>query len=173
MMKPDSAEYAPYYARYISLVESHDIVTTLDRQEEETRRMLATLTEADGDYRYAPGKWSVKEVLGHIIDAERIFACRALLIARNDRTPLPGFEQDAYVEQAGFGAQRVGDLLTEFSAVRRTTVLLFRKLPSEAWQRRGIADNKEISVRAIAWIIAGHELHHRKVLKEKYLTGGQ
>jgi len=167
---PDPSEYAPYYGRYISLVPAGDIVATLDRQVGETCGMLSTVTDETGNYRYAPGKWSVKEMLGHVIDCERIFAYRALRIARHDRTPIEGFEQDDYVKNGSFGAHSVPDLLSEFACVRHATVLLFRRLAPEAWERRGIANNNEISVRAIAYIIAGHELHHRRVLEEKYFT---
>jgi len=165
---PDASEYAPYYARYISLVNADGILAALSDQAQETRALFSGFIDADEDYRYAPEKWSVKEVLGHVIDAERVFAYRALRIARNDRTPLPGFEQDDYVRNGGFAQQRLADLIEEFAWVRRSNLMLFRQFSPEAWMRVGIADEKEISVRAIAYIIAGHELHHRQVLKEKY-----
>jgi hypothetical protein len=165
---PDASEYAPYYARYISLVKADDILAALSEQAQETRSLFSGFNDADEDYRYAPEKWSVKEVLGHVIDTERIFAYRALRIARNDRTPLPGFEQDDYVRNGDFGKQRLAALIEEFAWVRRSSLMLFRQFSPEAWMRVGIADQKEISVRAIAYIIAGHELHHRQVLKEKY-----
>jgi hypothetical protein len=166
---PEASEYAPYYGRYISLLGGDDILATLEKQAQETRELLSGLSDAEEDYRYAPEKWSVKEVLGHVIDAERVFAYRALRIARHDRTPLPGFEQDDYVRYGGFSDRRLADLIQEFICVRRTNLLLFQQFSPEAWMRSGIADHKEISVRAIAYIIAGHELHHRQVLKEKYL----
>ena len=165
---PDASEYAPYYGRYISLMNADDILAALEEQAQETRAVLSGLSDADEDYRYAPEKWSIKEVLGHVIDAERVFAYRALRIARNDRTPLPGFEQDDYVRYGGFAEQRLADLIEEFVCVRRSNLMLFRQFSPEAWMRVGVADQKEISVRAIAYIIAGHELHHRQVLKEKY-----
>jgi len=166
---PDVSEYAPYYGRYISLVGAGDILAALEEQARETQALLSGSIDADGDYRYAPEKWSVKEVLGHVIDVERIFAYRALRIARNDRTPLPGFEQDDYVRYGGFADQRLAEQIEEFGWVRRSNLMLFRQFNPEVWMRRGIADQKEISVRAIAYIIAGHELHHRQVLKEKYV----
>jgi len=168
---PDPSEYAPYYGRYISLVHGNDVIQALEQQGPETVAMLSGLTDQRGDYRYAPEKWSLKEVLGHVTDAERIFAYRALRIARNDATPLPGFEQDDYVRAATFGKRALVELVDEFAAVRQASVLLFRSLDAEAWMRRGVASEKEVSVRALAYMIAGHELHHRKAIQEKYLNG--
>jgi hypothetical protein len=165
---PDASEYAPYYGWYISLVKAGDILAALAEQAEETWALFAGLSDVQGHYRYAPEKWSVKEVLGHVIDVERVFAYRALRIARNDRTPLPGFEQDDYVRYGGFASQRLADLIEEFVCVRRANLMLFQQFSPEAWMRLGTADEKAISVRAIAYIMAGHELHHRQVLKEKY-----
>ena len=169
---PDASEHAPYYGRYISLVSGNDVLATLEEQPRETLAVLSGLTEEQGDYRYATDKWSVKEVLGHIIDSERIFAYRALRIARNDSKPLQGFEQDDYVRYGGFAACSLADLMDEFACVRRASLFLFQKLTPEAWMRRGIANQNEISVRAIAYVIAGHELHHRNILKDKYLAMG-
>jgi hypothetical protein len=166
---PDASEYAPYYGRYIALVNADNILAALSEQARETRALFSGWMDADGDYRYAPEKWSVKEVLGHVIDTERVYAYRALRIARNDRTPLPGFDQDDYVRNGGFSEQRLARLIEEFAWVRRSSLMLFRQFSPEVWMRVGIADQKEISVRAIAYIIAGHELHHRQILKEKYL----
>ncbi len=169
-MRPDTSEYAPYYDRYISLVPSSDILGTLEEQARETVDCLSDLTEEHAGYRYAPGKWSIKEVLGHLMDSERIFAYRALRIARNDPKPMEGFEQDDYVRYGGFESSRFADLMEEFACVRRASLFLFQKLSPEAWLRRGTANNNEVSVRALAYLIAGHELHHQAVLKEKYLT---
>jgi len=166
---PDPSEYAPYYGRYITLVGGNDVVAALEDQPRGTLALLSTLSEEQGDHRYAPDKWSVKEVLGHVIDAERVFSYRALRFARNDRTPLASFEQDDYVRTANFADCRLADLIEEFVSVRRASLWLFRQLSADAWMRRGIASGNEISVRAIAYIIAGHELHHRRVLQEKYL----
>ena len=169
---PDASEHAPYYGRYVSLVSGNDILAALEEQPRETMAVLSGLTEEQGDYRYAPDKWSIKEVMGHVIDTERIFAYRALRIARNDPKPMAGFEQDDYVRYGGFGGCRLADLMDEFACVRRASLFLFQKLPPEAWMRRGIANQNEISVRAIGYVIAGHELHHRKILKDKYLAMG-
>jgi hypothetical protein len=166
---PEASEYAPYYGRYIALVGGPDAIAALEDQPRDTLALLSTLTEEQGDYRYAPDKWSIKEMLGHVVDTERVFSYRALRFARNDATPLASFEQDGYVRAGDFGGRRMSDLIEEFIAVRRATVWLFRTLSPEAWMRRGVASGNPVSVRALAYIAAGHELHHRAVLKDKYL----
>jgi len=171
--RPQPGEYAPYYDRYVSLVQGDDILQTLDAQRRQMMLLISCREEEDGDFRYAPGKWSVKEVLGHICDAERIFAYRALRIARGDRTPLAGFEQDDYVPNGPFARSPLSDLVEEFIAVRRATISLLRNLDEEAWSRRGVASENEVSVRALAYIIAGHELHHRRILEEKYFPASR
>jgi uncharacterized damage-inducible protein DinB len=168
--KPDASEHAPYYSRYIDLVPAGDILTTLEAQLEETLALLAPLTDADAAHRYAPGKWSVAELICHVSDTERIFAYRALRIARGDRTPIEGFEQDPYVTNSPAGRMRLADLTGELASVRRASLSLLRYLNEEEWLRRGVANQKEVSVRAIAWTMAGHEIHHRNVLQERYLT---
>jgi hypothetical protein len=132
--------------------------------------LLSGRDESEGDLRYAPDKWSAKEVLGHVCDSERIFAYRALRIARGDRTPLAGFEQDDYVRNGPFAVRALADMIEDYIAVRRATLTLFRNLDEPAWTRRGIANNNEVSVRALAFITAGHELHHRRILEEKYFV---
>lgn len=169
MTRPDSTEHAPYFAKYISLVPDGEIIATLGKQIESTLGLLGGLSEAQGELRYAPGKWSVKEVIGHLIDAERIFAYRALRFARNDQRPLAGFDENDFVANAGFGARRLADLAEEFECVRRSSLYLFRHLDDEAWSRRGVANDNEIGVRALAWITAGHELHHLEILRSRYL----
>ncbi len=168
--RPQAGEYAPYYERYISLVQGDDILNTLDQQRREMMLLLSCRDEEEGNFRYAPEKWSAKEVLGHVCDTERIFAYRALRIARADVTPLEGFEQDDYVRNGGFAERPIGDLVEEFIAVRRATISLLRNLDEAAWVRRGVANKNEVSVRALAYIIAGHELHHRRILEEKYFA---
>ena len=168
-LRPQSGEYAPYYDRYISLVPGTDVLAALDDQRRQMLLLLSGRTEADGDLRYAPEKWSLKEVLGHINDTERILSYRALRIARGDKTPIEGFEQDDYVRNAPFGRVLLADLIEDYIAVRRATISLFRNLDEPAWSRRGVANKNEITVRALAYVIAGHELHHRRILEEKYL----
>ena len=169
--KPELTEYATYYGRYVSLVPGGDILSTLERQLSDTLALLRNINEAQADYSYAADKWSVKELVGHMIDTERIFAYRALCFARNDDTSLPGFEQDDYIENASFRAYPLAELADEFEHVRRSNLLLFKHLDAEAWKRRGKASDSEVSVRALAYIIAGHELHHIEVLRSKYLPG--
>jgi DinB family protein len=167
--RPAEGEFLPYYERYIALVPAGDVLSTLDAQMRETQDLLRGLPASISTYRYAPGKWSVNEVIGHVTDSERIFASRALRFARNDPTPLPGFEQDDYVRNSKFDSYPLAELASELESVRRTTVFLFKHLEEPAWIRRGIANNAEISVRALAYIIAGHELHHRQMLVARYL----
>jgi uncharacterized damage-inducible protein DinB len=166
--RPQAGEYAPYYERYISLIQENDILATLDRQRRETVLLLSGLSEEQGDFRYAPDKWSAKQVLGHVCDTERIFAYRALRIARGDATPIEGFEQDDYVKNGPFARHAIAEVIEDYIAVRRATISLLRSLEEAAWSRRGIANKNEVTVRAIAYMIAGHEVHHRRILLEKY-----
>jgi len=169
LLRPQPGDYAPYYEKYITLVQSDDILAALEDQRRQTLLLLSGRPETDGDLRYAPGKWSVTELLGHLNDTERIMSYRALRIARGDQTPIEGFEQDDYVRNGPFGRVPLSDLIEDFIAVRRATVSLFRDLDEAAWSRRGVANKSEVTVRALAYIIAGHELHHRRILEDKYL----
>jgi hypothetical protein len=166
--RPAPTEYAAFYEKYIALVPGNDIVSSLDAQRLQMAQLFAARSERDGNFRYAADKWSVKEVVGHITDSERIFAYRALRIARADQTPLSGFEQDDYVRAGAFGDRTLADLVEEFALVRSATSALFHSLGDEVWVRRGVANKNEVTVRALAFIIAGHELHHREILKERY-----
>src|SRR6266436_3603909 len=167
-VRPLPGEYAPYYETYIALVKSDDILATLEAQRLLSAQLFAARSERDGNFRYAPDKWTVKEVLGHLSDTERIFAYRALRIARGDQTPLSGFEQDDYVRGGNFAERTLANLAEEFGMVRAATIALFKSLQKDAWQRRGVANKNEVSVRALAFIVAGHELHHRLILEERY-----
>lgn len=167
--RPQAGEYAPYYDKYISLIQTSDILDTLDEQRRQMLLLLSGRSEDEGNFRYASDKWSLKEVLGHINDTERVFAYRALRIARNDQTPMEGFEQDDYVRYGPFARRSLEDLVEDYIAVRRATMSLFRNLDEAAWTRRGVANKNEVTVRALAYIVAGHELHHRRILEEKYL----
>lgn len=171
--RPDDTEYLSYYHRYVSLVPEGDIVVTLAKQNEGTLALLRHLSESQGGFRYAPGKWSIKELVAHVSDAERIFAYRALRFARADETPLHGFEENDYVRNGSFDSFPLAEIVNGFDSVRRSTVSLFRLMPAEASTRRGKANNAEISVRALAHIIAGHELHHMNVLRTRYLESLQ
>lgn len=167
--KPATDEYAPYYGKYTSLVPDGDILATLTQQIDATLALLRALPEEQGNHRYAPEKWSIKEVIGHLIDAERIFAYRALRIARGDTTPLPGFEQDGYITNGNFDVRQLADLAAEFETVRQSTLFLLRHLTDEAWLRRGVASDNPVTVRALAYMMAGHELHHVEILRSRYL----
>lgn len=171
--RPEATEYNPYYGKYVSLVAGDDILAALSDQLSETLALLGSVPESEAGFRYAPGKWSMKELVGHVIDGERIFAYRALRFARNDRTPLPGFEQDDYIQNASFDACSLAALAAEFESVRRATLFLFEHLDAEAWTRTGVASDSEVSVRALAYIIAGHELHHVGVLRDRYLSAAR
>ncbi len=168
-IRPEPSEYAEFYEKYIALVPQGDLFATLEKQLNQYKSLLGKLTEPQSEFRYEPAKWSIKEVVGHVTDTERIFAYRLLRIARGDQTPLSGFEQDDYVKEGNFSARKLADLLEEFSLVRRATLALLRSLPSKAWTRRGNANQKEITVRALGFIIAGHDCHHRVILEQRYL----
>ncbi len=168
--RPAPTEYAEHYRTYVDLVPEGHVVATLELQIEDTLALLrGPAVAARADFAYAPGKWTIKQVVGHITDAERIFTARALRFARADKTPLPSFDENAYVAHAGFEDRPLAGLVDDLAAVRHASVRLFRGFSAEAWQRWGIASGKDISVRALAWITAGHELHHRRILETRYL----
>lgn len=168
MKRPEATEYAEFYANYVSKVPGTDVLGVLESQRLQMLQLFAGRTERDGSFRYAPGKWTVKETLGHITDTERIFTYRALRIARGDQTPLPGFEQDDFVRNGGFAARPLAELAEEFGAVRSASIALFRSFDEGAWSRRGVASQKEVTVRALGFITAGHQIHHRVILEERY-----
>jgi uncharacterized damage-inducible protein DinB len=166
--RPGPEESAPFYHGYIAKVPGEHIGAYLADQPQAIERLLGSLNDAAGRSRYAPGKWSVKEVLGHLCDTERIFGYRLLRIARADATPLPGFDENAYVPPGEFDSRPLPDLLRELKAVRTSTIELVEGLPRAAWERRGQASGKSISTRALAYIIVGHMTHHLGVLRERY-----
>jgi len=168
LSRPEKGEYSEHYEKYVSLIAGTDILGILEAQRLQTLQLFAGRSERDGKFRYAMDKWSVKEVLGHVTDAERIFAYRALRIGRGDGTPLPGFEQDDYVRNANFSQRTLAELVEEFAAVRTASILFFRSLREADWLRRGVASKNEVTVRALAYIVAGHELYHRRILDERY-----
>ena len=167
---PPASEYLDYYGKYIALVPAGDIVAILATQLEDTLIPVRELTDEQARFAYAPGKWTVKEVIGHMADCERIFAYRVLRISRADTTPLASFDENAFVPPARFNDRPLASLLAELAAVRRATVALLAGLPRDAWTRMGVASSNPVSVRALAWIIAGHELHHREILSTRYLA---
>jgi len=167
--RPEAGEYAPAFSEYVGrIAEDEDIVAVLVAQLDQALTHLGRIPEARGDYRYAPEKWSIKEIVGHLCDTERVFAYRALRIGRGDTTPLPSFDDQAYVAEVGAGDRTLADLAAEWGDVRRATISLFANLPAEAWHRRGTASDQPISVRALAYIIAGHVRHHLQTLEERY-----
>lgn len=169
--RPQANEAASFFQGYIAKVTGENIVDQLTRQMGEVEQLFSPVDDARGNQSYAPGKWSSKEVLGHIADAERIFSYRLLRIGRGDHTPLPGFDENAYVPPARFNARSVQSLLEEFKSVRQSTLALIQGLPAQAWAERGTASNNEISTRAIAYIMVGHVSHHVGVLRERYGLG--
>jgi uncharacterized damage-inducible protein DinB len=167
-MRPAPTDYSSAYDAYIALVTEDDVLSAIEQQSSVTQKLLSGLDETRAAFRYETGKWSVKEVVGHMVDAERIMGWRALAIARGEMQPLPGFEEDDYVRNANFDAWRLGDLAEAYALGRRANIVFFRNLPEEAWDRRGTANGVPVTVRALAWIIVGHERHHLNTLRERY-----
>jgi hypothetical protein len=165
--RPDPTEYAAAYRGYIDLVPEADVVRVLDVQAGEPPALLGGASEEVAETRHPPYTWSLKEVVGHLTDCERIFGIRALRFARADSAPLPGFDEGLYVRSGNFDASPLGELLDEWSAVRRSHLHLFRRLDPAAWDRRGIANANEVSVRALAYIIAGHTRHHLAIVRSR------
>lgn len=170
MMRPEKGEYAEYYDRYISLVEEPDIIAVLEKQQTELEEIFQTIPEEKSHYAYGPDKWTIKELIGHMTDGERIFSYRALRISRADQTPIEGFEQDGYIENGNFNNVSFSDLTAELLYARKSNLILFKSLTDEAWLRTGTASDNPVSVRALAYIMAGHVRHHLKILNERYLA---
>jgi hypothetical protein len=171
--RPEPGEYAGYAKADIDFVPGDDIVKTLGTQLEHTMQTLEPIQdEQAGRLSYAPGKWNLKEVVGHLSDDERIFAYRALCVARNDSRSLPGFDENDYVRFANFNARTFPDLLKEFRIVRAASITLFESLSAEEWMRRGMVNGYSATVRGLAFHMAGHELHHMRIVTEKYLGAG-
>lgn len=168
MPRPHPSEYVPYFSTYIDLVPDGDLRTLLETQHRDTQEMLAPLTTEQSRFRYAEGKWSVAEVIGHLADSERIFAYRALRFARADATPLPGYDHEAYVKPGRFDQRPFAELLADFAAVRAATVTLYNGMDEEAFLASGVGNNIAVSVRALFYIIAGHERHHVNHLHAQY-----
>jgi hypothetical protein len=167
-MRPGTGDNNPYYDRYISLIGEDDIIEVLEEQRITSEKFLKSFTEKQGNYSYADGKWTVKEVLGHVIDTEKIMAYRALAFARGEKQSLPGFEQDEYVAESNFNTRSLADMINEFLTVRESNIILFKSFNEEILNRRGTASESEVTVLALIYIIAGHEKHHMKILRKKY-----
>jgi DinB superfamily len=169
--KPSESEYAPFYAGYIARIPAEDVLEILSRQTTELRGLAAAASPDREVFRYAPGKWSVREVFGHLIDGERVFGHRAFRIGRGDQTPLPGFEENQYVAASGYHDRDLASLVEEFALVRAANLAIFHNLAGDAWRRLGTANNHPVSVRALAFIMAGHVNHHLTILGERYGLG--
>jgi len=168
--KPESSEFAPYYGTYINKAEGNDLLASLVENAETFSAFIKTIPSEKFDYRYAEGKWSIKEIIVHLTDAERIFAYRALRFARKDKTPLSGFEENDYVPESNAANQSIESLLAEFDAVRKASITLFKSFNPEMCLRTGTANGKEISVRALGFIMVGHTVHHLQTIRERYLN---
>lgn len=167
-MIPRSDEYASFYASYVARVPEDDIVAAMTKQGEELTALLGSIDETRAAHRYAEGKWSIREMTGHLADAEAVFGYRALAISRGDRASLPGFDEDTYVRSANFDRWKMADLVEALAAYRRANLVLFRNLEELSWGRTGTANGSPVTVRALAWIIVGHARHHLAVLHERY-----
>ena len=168
--RPASGEYGEYFDRYVVRVPESDILAVLGSQKKEFTTLLSTVGKDQEGYRYAEGKWSIRQVVGHVIDAERVFGYRAVCIARGETTPLPSFDENPYAEAAGSDDVPLAELLMEFRSIRESHELMFRHFPPQAWQRMGHAGGSPATPRAIAYIMAGHARHHAAVLAERYLV---
>lgn len=166
--RPLPTEYPEYYHRYVDAVEGDDVLEVLAEQTDTVLQFFEGLDEAQTLYRYADGKWSAREVLGHLLDSERIFGMRALCFARGEQQSLPGFEENDYVIAAMFDERPLESILDEWQALRIANLIMFQSFDDEAWQRTGMANHKPVSVNALAWIIAGHVRHHLNILHERY-----
>ena len=170
MNRPAETEYAPYYQSYVDQVSENDVMAVLRAEVDDLDVLLNRVPAEKETYAYAEGKWTIREIVGHLIDGERVFGYRALCIARGETQNLPGFEQDDYLRTSPYNRIELEDLLSELRLVRLSNVAMFRSLDEEAWDRVGTANNNAVSVRAIAFVMAGHVRHHMKVLREKYLA---
>jgi hypothetical protein len=168
MRRPAETEYAPHYGTYVSLVPEADVAAALEAQPAQLRQLAGAIDKDRETYRYAPGKWSIREVLGHVIDTERVFGYRAFSIGRGEQQPLARFDQDAYLAAAGFDKRPLADLVNEFGVVREANLLALRNLTDVDWDRTGTVGGNPMSARAIAFIMAGHVRHHLRILQEQY-----
>jgi DinB family protein len=166
--RPATNEYAPFYGGYVSLVPDGDLLDVLEGQGRETVALLRGVDEKKSQHRYAPGKWTIRAVAGHMADAERVFTYRALRFARGDATPLPSFDENAWAESSNAGDRPMSDLVADLAVVRAASLGLFRGFTESEWARGGIASANPITVRALAYITAGHERHHIRILRERY-----
>jgi len=166
--RPSDTEYAPFYASYVSLVPEEDVVAVLEKQVDELRQLAGTVSPDRETFRYAPDKWTVREMISHLTDGERVFGHRAFCISRGETAPLPAFDENAYLARSGYGRVPLAELVHELVSVRRAHLALLRRLDAEAWAQMGTASNKPVSVRALAYVMAGHPRHHAAILRDRY-----
>ena len=171
MKRPEPSEYAPFYAGYVGLVPEDDVLAVLEAQPAEVTRLAAGLPADRETYRYGPGKWSVRELLGHVGDGERVFGYRAFCIGRGERIPLPGFDEQEYIAAANYDARPAAELAADFAGLRASNLSVLRNLAPERWAQAGNANGKPVTVRALAWVMAGHVRHHLAVLRDRYRVG--
>ncbi|WP_390622403.1 DinB family protein [Bacillus massilinigeriensis] len=169
MGRPEEHEYSAYFSKYINSIPDGDIIQILQQHSEEMNQFLNKFSEEQALFKYAEDKWSIKEVVGHVIDTERIMAYRLLCIARGETVSLPGFNENTYVQNADFNRYTIQELREDFAVVRKATLQLLKRLEPKAWLREGTANNSLVTARAIAYIIAGHELHHRNIISNRYM----
>lgn len=169
LSRPQLTECATAYGAYLAAAPEGEVLSLLEAQAVEVEALFGGLSEGQGGFRYAPGKWSLKDLLLHLADAERIFSCRCLRIGRGDMTPLPGFDEEAYAAAAGADVRPWASLLEEFRATRQASLVLFRALPQEAWLNRGLANGHTLTARCLPFLCLGHAAHHLEVIRERYL----
>lgn len=170
LQRPLTSEYPEYYVPYVDLVPEGDLLTILNEDLNSTIALFEGISNEEGHFRYATDKWSIKEVLGHMTDTERIMSYRLLRIGRGDQSALAGFNENEFVESSQINNQSINDILEDFVATRKATITLIKNMPTEAWGNKGNANNTEVTTRAIAYIIAGHAIHHKKIISERYLS---
>ena len=171
IQKPQPTDYHPYYQPYVQHIpDNTDVLELLQKQQQEVPQVLSRVGESEADFAYAPGKWSIRELVGHMNDTERIMACRALCIARGEQQVLPGFDENEYVTHSNFRERPISSLLEEHALIRANTRFLFLSFSHEALSRRGNANGSPVTVAALAFIIAGHERHHLHIMTERYLA---
>jgi DinB family protein len=166
--KPEQTEYAPFYAEYVSLVPEDDVLAALEAQPGELRALLAAVPAERETHRYEPGKWSLREVVGHLTDGERVFGYRAFCISRGEQVSLPAFDENEYVARSAYHGQRLADLVNEFATVRDANLRFLRRLDGQGWRQAGVANENLVSVRALAFIMVGHVRHHIGVVRGRY-----
>ena len=170
LQRPKEKDYPSYYVPYIQLVPDGDLLSILESDLEETVKLFEGMSETEGEFRYEENKWTIKEVLGHMADTERVMSYRLLRIGRGDQTPLAGFNENLYAKGAQTNRLAIRSILEDFVAARKASITLIKNMPAEAWENKGIANELEITASAIAYIIAGHAMHHKKIVAERYLT---